>query len=236
MPGAAALVVFDGDSITFGSGSTSLIRSAGQRFLFREWCDHERYNVDLIGSSSFGTFTDNEHEGHGGQTIAGIAGTFAGLYGPGLTYTAADLILCMAGTNNMDQVAAYDGTTTPAAYAALLASYIAAFPNVRIAVTTILAIDPTLYPTSAADVTDYNSKLPAIWDAFDVAHPSNKLFRWNANLAVGAYSTTKYFDFAHPNDYGYIAMINHPTHGLKAAAVAGGGQTLAAFLAGFPVT
>lgn len=82
----------------------------------------------------------------------------------------------------------------------------------RISVTTITPEGAEVYPDL------FNAYLPAIWDAFDVAHPSNPLLRWDAHSAL-PFNPAHYVDITHPNNAGYEVMCNDPTNGLFQAII-----------------
>jgi len=113
-------------------------------------------------------------------------------------------VIVVIGTN--DCAVGYDGTTTPAAYAALLEQLIAVDATTCILVSTV---PPQQGAGPQANVVDFNSKLPAIWDTFDAAHPAVPLRRADIFAAVGGVWSSTYFsaDGVHFNNAGYAQML-----------------------------
>lgn len=192
-----------GDSITYGSGT---IPATGYRKPLWIWLTGSPrfYDVNIVGSANTGDSSgfDQDHNGHPGATIADTAARITTEF-PGHV-PHVDLCILLIGTNNMGYpgsgvAANYDSTTTPAAYAALLAQLGAAIGiNNRILVSTLpRGQDAGL----DANVLDFNSKLPAIWTAYDATHPH--LIRADIATALGAWSGTNYADGVHPNTVGY---------------------------------
>lgn len=124
-------------------------------------------------------------------------------------YRRTDLGLLFAGTNDLS-VPNYT-TLLNAMHTKLMQSK----PTARIAVTPITNVFG-----STAAVVAFNAALIAVWDAFDAAHPATPLIRWNAFLAVpNDGSGTYYVDATHPNDAGYLRMVDDPTYGLLQAVL-----------------
>ncbi|KAF4999623.1 hypothetical protein FGRMN_2371 [Fusarium graminum] len=87
-----------GDSITKGSGSSGFIGYRGP--LRQKLLDHSNgdFGIDMVGSLTDGSMTDNNHEGHSGKYLADINGYWK------LSIKARpNVVLIHAGTNNMDK-------------------------------------------------------------------------------------------------------------------------------------
>lgn len=129
-------------------------------------------------------------------------------------YSRTSLLLLMAGANMHT-----DAPTTLADYSALLngADTLLAQgnPTARIAVTTI-----TNQFTNQTYVTAFNAGLPAIWSAYNAAHPTRPLLIWDAYNALPNDGTTTYYaDGTHPNDAGYVKLQTDPVYGLTQAVL-----------------
>lgn len=85
-----------GDSITRGQGSTD---SGGYRSRLLNLATTNGLTIDLVGSQSTGTFSDPQHEGHGGQTIEWIFDRINGF----LNNAQPDVVTMILGTNNIQE-------------------------------------------------------------------------------------------------------------------------------------
>ncbi len=131
-------------------------------------------------------------------------------------FLGTKLVLLMAGTN--------PGTPSTAAqtatdYTTLLNNIYAALmqgdTTARIAVTTICGVT-----ANSAYSLAFNALLPAIWNTFDSAHPATPLIRWDAyNANPNDGSNTYFSDGTHPNDAGYVRMVDNATYGLAQAVL-----------------
>ena len=193
----------------------------------------------------------------GGGTGAGGAGIFrAGLTGN--TYTSANsgqsiapiqaqalldiagslkplrFYPCMMGDgdNNSLTAPATIAASYKAAAIAIMDAAIARDPLFRMSVSTLPPLDPATLGAANTNATAFNLLLTGgagIWDQLDALYPSNKLFRWDSNSALGnAYSTNDYGDTAHPKREGHAKMMWHPTFGCLWAS--DGTQNLATWL------
>lgn len=218
-----APVWFVGDSLTLGTGSTA---ASGLRKLFWEKAASADYNVELVGTLDDGVnWAHTKHDGHtttASGTITVARRVVQNFFGAGKQIPKAAVINLLIGTNdcNDDGGNFYDSVLTPQEYAELLEWIHSEDSNARIAVTTLPPIDPVKFPQAASNITDFNSKLPAIWDAYDAVPGRNLLIRWDASQAVGGTFDQQYFsnDGVHPNNAGYAEMMNDPVHGYWQAA------------------
>lgn len=205
-----AQIYFLGDSIT----TAELTTGGGFRSELHNYCVANSLKISQQGPFTAGGVYPLRHSGvsgnHCSQMNSRVNTASTGL-GTGTPFRDVKLVHLFAGTNGD-----VDAPTTAANYSALLSNVFAkassTVPTVRIAVTTITPISGTTYAE------DFNALLPAIWDAFDAAHPSNTLIRWDAHAVFGTYAAAAalgyYVDSTHPNAAGYAALANHPTYGL----------------------
>ena len=201
-----------GDSIVQAS-VTADEPNGGFRGLLKAYCVARGYRVDHVGIFSIGALRDNETSGVGGNTCSDMNTRVPGELVTGTGVLGCDFVklaIVMAGSNDVRS-----GSSSTANYSTLLTtlhnSLVANQPTARICVTTIP-------PMNDFSVTTFNAGLPAVWNAFDSAHPSNTLIRWDAfNALGGAYSSSYFYDNVHPNHAGYVQMVNHATYGLAQA-------------------
>lgn len=210
--GVPKTIWFLGDSITVGN-------DFGMRSRLWFLIGANNYRADYVGTQELATgstFGHDKHDGVNGHTIAAISSKVTAQVG-GATIGSPDMVMLMIGTNNTGS-GTYDGTDTPNEYADLLDQIATALPNTKLVVTTIPPYDAATDATRSANTDDYNSKLPAKWDAFDTAHPSNTLIRWDANACLGGvWSSANFADAAHPNATGHDLMADDATNGFKQA-------------------
>lgn len=208
-PNTGAPIYWIGDSIT---------KRAGMREVLYNYIVANSLHIDAQGSFHDGAFPDNEHSAVNGVEINSVNGRAVSELGTGNAFPGILLILVMAGTNNVNNVP-YNNTTTLTQYADMLEDMHTAVTSsnasAKICVTTILPIEPGV--VGDTNVPLFNGGLPAIWDAFDLAHPSNILIRWDANQAMGPWSPLYFADSAHPNTAGYQRICDDPTYGLLQA-------------------
>lgn len=181
-----------GDSITSGKGG---VNQAGYRPELATWF------TDC--STLFLGTTDGplgRHDGHPGYDLQAIRNVVARNYATHQHVGSAELVILMAGANNMDTVTPYDPEATPAIYAALLED-LSVFPETRIAVSTVT---PHQSDVAEARILEFNAALPAIWDRYDLSHPERPLLRADQHAAVGGEWSSEFFaDAVHPNPAGY---------------------------------
>lgn len=213
---AGAMILPLGDSITQGAGSSA---TNGYRRGLWQHAEDNTYDINLVGPRTNGDFPDNQHAGFSGSAINGIVAQAELIIGPGKVFEGVAVIIFLAGTNNMGAGStAFSNPGTMDLYASRLEDLHDLEPDAVIVVSTIPPINAANFPTPAANVDTFNAALPAIWDAFDTAHPGSELVRWNANAALGGvWDADNFDDDFHPNDTGYGLMLNDATHGLLAA-------------------
>lgn len=193
-----------GDSLTYGIGTTPV---TGYRFPLWQWATRHCH-VRFVGTALNGAWSNPVHDGHPGFTIENLQVEARGVYG---THVApADLVLFMAGTNDMGLLkgVAYDRVKVLADYAALLGRISAMNPSGDILVTTIPPIDPVADPGPAANSTDFNAALPGVWDAFDRTH--RHLLRADVGKRLSPWSVAHFLAAGnpHPNTAGYAIMAD----------------------------
>jgi lysophospholipase L1-like esterase len=173
-------------------------------------------DIDMVGSFNDGNFPDNQHSAVNGATLLGINNRVNLELGAGNAFSDVLLVHLLAGVNDLND----PGANVPAiltAYANLLTNINTRItgtqPTARIAVTTIQPLQPGTM--GEAEVVAFNAGLPAIWNAFDAAHPATPLIRWDLyNALGGAWNGAYYLDSAHNNATGYAVACAEPTYGL----------------------
>ena len=91
-----------GDSVTNGyDGGTPFEDRNGYRKYLRELLIEAGYEVDFVGSLQSGTFTDKQHEGHGGWTDDQIEAEVYNFLNF-LVTNPPEIVLLHIGTNNID--------------------------------------------------------------------------------------------------------------------------------------
>jgi hypothetical protein len=184
--------------------------------------------ITAVGPYTGGVFANNAHNGQGGNNMATMTSQQITPYiGSGKAYQPkACAIMCWA--NDVDEVA----VTTPTLVTrytnfldALFAAGVSGDANFRIiASNTAEPYDPAQSASAAARVSDLNAgPIAAVHDAFDLAHPSNTIIRWDAYNAIGGWSAVSYgTDRVHPlpGASGYYKFANDPTNGMIQACAA----------------
>lgn len=210
-PGVGTPIAWLGDSITEGSSDTTGAGDTvggGLRSRVAEFCRQGTLKIDSVGQFTQGFFQDPEHQAHGGYQMGHVSTDAANNLGSGNPYDACELAFLMIGTNHV--VNLESGAVTIGAlqtqYESLLDQLhgllTGTVSTARMVVTTIPPVQPG--EAGATAVGTWNAMVEAVWDAFDTAHPANKLFRWDAHAAIGAaWSSTYFKDHAHPNGDGY---------------------------------
>lgn len=199
-----------GDSITFGSGSGGTPAGTdGYRHGFYDWAVAQGYSMSFVGSGSNGSWPNPLHDGHPGFTIEdlnpGIIPHYGAFYGP------ADLIIYLIATNQdwLGSGAGYNPSLWASDYATQLNTIQSVRATSRIMVSTIT---PHWDVTANGLIQSFNTtNLPAVWNAFDVAHPTKKLLRADLNTAIGG-PTHVNANFVssvdvHPNATGYALIL-----------------------------
>lgn len=217
----APVVQFIGDSITTAQNATN----GGMPALLPAAVAARGGCVDPDGPLAVGQPQPIRHSASSGNTPVDMntrvisATQGLGLGGGSAGYYSRTILACIfAGTNFTGSgTDAQKAAQTAIDYSTLLNSTATKLAQAgsgwRIAVTPITAEGASPYPAL------YNALLPPIWDAFDVANPSNKLIRWDAYNALGPYDPLYYFDVTHPNSAGYVKMCNDPVYGLFQAII-----------------
>lgn len=204
-PNTAKTIMPLGDSITQGAESST---GGGYRQYLKGLLDGGGYTeADFIGSLTAGSFSDNQHEGHGGYLIKDVnpSPTSSDLYSNIQTWMSPspkpDIILLMAGTN--DIITPGEGTNVAQKLSDLIDLIYQYAPNTYILVASI----PKIYnyqTETASYVSDvYNLVNTKHFQGFniDFVDVYNDL----------TYDGTIYDDFAgatptpdyHPDDSGY---------------------------------
>jgi len=204
-------VYFVGDSITTAQNATN----GGMVTLLSQRMRALGAYADPIGPLAVGQAFPYSHSASSGNTClqmnTRILDATTGLgFGGGSKglYRRAKLICLFAGTND---VSTADYTTL---LNNIYTQAVQAQPGVRIAVTTITDING-----STAAVTTFNNSLTAagtgVWDTFEAAHPG-VLIRWDAFNAC-PWNAGDFVDTTHPNNSGYLKLMDNPTYGLLQA-------------------
>jgi hypothetical protein len=202
----------DAYSVTPATGSPQYndgARVGGLRSRFFTFLQRNRIALKWVGPFSQGFFPNPEHGAHGGANILQIRDNYVTPYLP--TYKP-HMSVVMAGTNNCAAIQSGSQTLSSAwsQYTSLLDTMFALqqagyAPGGRIVVTDITPIQTGALGADAVD--PFNAGLPAIWDAFDLVHPNNKLFRFSFYQAIGGIWNAAYYrdgtDTTHPNYLGY---------------------------------
>jgi hypothetical protein len=207
---AGGQVYFVGDSLTVADGM--------RKAVYDYYTTHApTLNIDMVGSFSSGSFgPDNQHSGVNGVEIAGVQSRAVSELGTGSPFPDVKLVHVLAGVNDLNNAGA-NVSTILTAYGNMLTAIhneiVATQSTARIAVTTLMPLQPG--SAGETEVVSFNAGLPAVWDAFDAAHPSNTLLRWDLYNAIGgAWASGNYLDSTHPNATGWATACAHPTYGL----------------------
>lgn len=198
-------VCWVGDSITETGVGTLLV--AGIRGYELQNVLDCGLSLNHVGNRVAGTIADRECVAQGGADIATISANFTAAMTADPTM-APDLIIVMAGTNNIATAPALAGFR--AAYDALLnnlySTTVARNPGVKIAVSKITPIQPGLSPADVNWVTAngyLTTPSTGAWAVFEAAHPGVLVYCDNAAALGNAWSSTDYgADTTHPNEVG----------------------------------
>lgn len=188
-----------------GDSMTKCPSQHGWRGYIQDQFVANAWGFDWQGSASDGNWADNQHSGYSGRTLAQVQARATAECGTGKPYSLAKLaFLCMVGTNDGN---AGDPTAAIAlaAYATCLEALHTALVSTVAAARIVVATLPNFNPAASTYTWQqaFNAGLPAAWNTFDAAHPSNKVFRADVAAAVGAWNNpTYYLDDAHLNNAG----------------------------------
>jgi uncharacterized repeat protein (TIGR02543 family) len=160
-------------------------------------------NIDFVGTSTdrsgCGFAFDENHEGHSGFSITGIADQ--NQLPPWLAATNPNIVVVHLGTNDMWG----HFITTPTKLTALtklIGQMRANNPNMKIIVSQIIPMDPTSCTTCNADVIEFNNALPAWAAGLTTAQSPITL----VNQFTGFDLAADTFDRVHPVDSGFRKM------------------------------
>lgn len=193
-----------GDSITQGAGDAS---ENGFRKALADRKLAMGYRFDLVGSRAHGTFVDKQHDGLPNSQIAEASIRIPTLCGPGMLVEHARLVGDMHGVNDARQ-GGFNAATVAGLQAEKLEQIYTLCRPRRISVTTCTPVNPALDATAATNVVALNAQFPAVWTAFEAAHPG-VLVQWDAYAALGgagADFASNYTDAYHPNATGYAIL------------------------------
>lgn len=177
-------------------------------------------NISQVGpyTNNLDSFPGGHHGAINGATILTAKGVVDANLGTGSPYPNVKLVCVLIAVNDLNDVGA-DVNAILTAYANLLEDIhtriTATQPTARIAVTTIQPLQPGTQGDT--QVVAFNAGVPAKWNAFDAAHPSNTLIRWDLYTAIGAawnVGGNRYLDSTHPNANGGAIACADPTYGL----------------------
>ncbi|KAL5341746.1 hypothetical protein BJX70DRAFT_395479 [Aspergillus crustosus] len=189
-----------GDSITWGAQSSD---DAGYRKTLHELLDARGNKVDFVGSMQNGIgMSDQNHEGHRGYTIDGIAdASSTGIW------AAPNIALLHAGTNDMKD--AIDLPNAPNRLADLMDLI---WAHSEDAVILVCQIIPSTTSAIQGRVEDFNNALPALVDEYTGKGKTVALVAMNKAL-----TTADLADNLHPKDEGYVKMANAYYAAIEAA-------------------
>lgn len=200
-------IYFVGDSLT---------KADGMRLATFNYIQTNTLSIDMQGAFSNGAFADNQHSGVNGVEISSIRARAVSELGTGKAFPAVELVHVLGCVNDLNNIGVNVATVLSDYATALEDIFTAASSSVatvRIAVTTIMPLEPG--SQGEAEVVSWNAGVGAVWDAFDLAHPSNTLIRWDLYNAIGgAWASGNYLDSTHPNATGWATACAHPTLGL----------------------
>lgn len=224
-----------GDSIMKGSQSSHL---AGCRKTIYEYYTAQSLDVQWVGSYATGTIAHPRHSSVASTKINTHIGIATNELGTGNAFENVELVFVLSGTNNVNDSVG-SGAAAVSEYATLLETIhtqiVSSRASARIAVATLpdhAGLTQDSGGPAATEVLAFNSGLTAasgVWDDFDTAHPSHKLFRgdlWTALGGTGSSSGVNFADGVHPSDAGYAIMANTYINSQTAD-----GATLVAYLA-----
>ncbi|MEX2112505.1 MAG: GDSL-type esterase/lipase family protein, partial [Pirellulales bacterium] len=128
-----------GDSITAGNDNFNLT-PGGYRTRLYGLLNAAGYDFDFVGSlaTNPGPITDNDHQGHGGYTLAQLCETL----GPSVVANQPGVVLLLGGTNDVTVALKNDPTLTVAGIAARLDALLADLYNYRPAATVFVRTIP----------------------------------------------------------------------------------------------
>jgi hypothetical protein len=191
-----------GDSLTNGSAGVGI---GGFRRKFQQWIVDHGLSIRSPGHRAFGVMPQRLSYSQGGNALLTIAGEFANNIGS----ARPRLVWFLGGTNNQTlQTTAQALADYDSALATEEAAAVAANPAAQIIVSTIPAFDSAVAPTAAANEPNFNTALPARWNAYDAAHPTRPLIRAAVRTYVGPYNAAYYVDETHLNDAGDQLVAN----------------------------
>lgn len=183
--------------------------------------------ITAVGPYTGGVFSNNAHNGQGGNNMAAmISQQITPYIGSGKAYQPRACAI-MVWANDVD-----DGNTS-ATYITRYTNFLDALHTAGvsgdaafriIASNTCEPYDPAQSASAGARITELNAGLIAgVHDAFDLAHPSNTIIRWDAYAAIGGWTSGSYgTDRVHPlpGASGYYKFANDATNGVIQACAA----------------
>lgn len=186
-----------GDSITEGIGNPN---GNSYRAPLYDSLINEVSQLDYVGNSRDGNFSDPENEGHSGwkiNDIAGIANATLIQYRP-------NIVLLHIGTNDLN--GNVDVGTAPNRLAALIDQIFVAAPNATILVAAIIRSSSA---TTQERIVSYNAQTRTIVDARANAGKHIAL------VSMDAVTNADLADSLHPNEGGYTKMAVAWKAGIK---------------------
>ncbi len=185
-----------GDSITAAPG-------CWRAYLWTQLQSAGFTNIDFVGTSTdrsgCGFAFDEEHEGHSGFSITGIADQ--NQLPAWLTAANPSIVIVHLGTNDMwGHFIALQTKLT--ALTKLIGQMRTHNPGMKIIVAQIIPMDPTNCTTCNADVIEFNNALPAWAAGLTTAQSPITLVNQFTGFDVGADT----FDRVHPVDSGFRKM------------------------------
>lgn len=179
-----------GDSITWGFASSD---GNGYRLDLETSLSSAGYTVQYIGSEHSGSMTNNSNEGHPGAIITQIA-SFAKL----TLSQLPNVVLLMAGTNDMKIEDPTNPGTAPNRLGALIDQIVAAIPDAGVLVAQLI---PSTNNGTESNIFAFNAAIPGV-----VAARAGKQEKVMVVDMPKYVTINDLADELHPNDHGYAQI------------------------------
>ncbi|KAF5360328.1 hypothetical protein D9757_013944 [Collybiopsis confluens] len=184
-----------GDSITYGFTSSD---GNGYRATLHNALEPGN-TLDFIGSIKSGTMVDNDNEGHIGATIQQIA---QAAVNPLALPARPNVVLLMAGTNDMIDIPGSANTSAPTQLSSLIDTIFTTCPDAAIIVSTLTPL--TITTTIQTQVNTFNTIITQMINARTAAGQHILVAQSMATTIL----PSDLIDGIHPTDAGYVKMAN----------------------------